>query len=183
MMYKLFFAVVIVVSLHTVLCAKRPFNLELYNVRCNRTAEVVKTCECKIHKLSTNRYSSNAWFELNRQLNSNAQIAMMLYYNLAKSSRIVKFIDVKMNTCDIMASLQRVPLLRNILTEIRRNSNFPLECPIKGNVMYNLTNMIVTNEIVPPYASTINFNVSIDFYEHQQQIATYRLSGATVPKS
>uniref|UniRef100_A0A1I8PZV9 MD-2-related lipid-recognition domain-containing protein n=1 Tax=Stomoxys calcitrans TaxID=35570 RepID=A0A1I8PZV9_STOCA len=183
MLEKLFFAVIFVISVHTVSGAKRPFNLELQSPRCNRSADVVKMCDCIIYRLGKNRYSSNAWFELNRQLHSNAEVAVTLYYNLAKSDRIVKFIDVKMKTCDIMSSLQRLPLMRDILTEMRRHSNFPLGCPFKGNVVYNLSNLIITKEIVPPYASTVNFNISIKFYEHQIQIGYYNLSGATVPRS
>ncbi|XP_059225909.1 uncharacterized protein LOC131997980 [Stomoxys calcitrans] len=163
--------------------AKSRFNLELHSFRCNCIAGLANTFTCNMSRLAPNRYSLSGLVELHRPMHPNAEIAIYVHYKLPTANRRIKFMDLRLKLCDVMSSVQRMPVVRNILVEIRRSSNFPLTCPFKEHVMYNLSNMIITNEIIPPYVPHHHVNVSLQFYEQQLQIAYYNVSGSVIPKS
>ncbi|XP_075167822.1 uncharacterized protein LOC142239980 [Haematobia irritans] len=159
--------------------AKRLLTLKIDNVTCPITSpELLKMTECTISELAISRYSFNVFFELQRELKRDGEMRVLLLVKGLKTVRVIKFIDFTMKICDIMASIQRMPLIQKILDEIRRSSNFPLACPLHGNYLYNLTNMIITDAVVPSYAPSNQFNVTLQFFESRKMVAIYQVLGS-----
>ncbi|XP_075167825.1 uncharacterized protein LOC142239984 [Haematobia irritans] len=173
-----------VIKLAKIQCVTRPYTVEIHNVACDiAKPNIIKLMECTVKRLNISRYSFNVWFQLHRTLKPNGEIWIRVPYRVPKSKRTVNFIDMKVKYCDIMSMVRALPVAREILNEVRRCSNFPLKCPIRGNYMHNITNMILTDTIVPIYAGFFDFNVTLDFYENTQLIGTYKVTGSIIPKS
>ncbi|XP_075167824.1 uncharacterized protein LOC142239983 [Haematobia irritans] len=164
---------------------KRQIEISFHNVDCNTSyPDLLKPPSCSFNKLAINRYSFSVCFELIRQLERNADAWVRIYYNIARSHRIVKLIDFRLKICDALHFISRVPLIQFILIELRRNSNLPISCPLKENNLYNISNMIITDAVVPIYAGNMDFNFTIDFFEMQKKlIASYRVLGSIGSKN
>lgn len=111
--------------------ATRRYNFEVHNFTAKRLNSIFKGFECDFRKISTNRYSMSVHLSLSRPIARNAEIAMTIHYRLERTTKIVKFLDVKFNLCDTLA-LQNipVPLFKAIFNEVMRKSNVPFSCPI-----------------------------------------------------
>lgn len=87
--------------------------------------------KCSIRKVVKNSYSLNVEFLLGRQWSENAEIAMKIHIQSSKSTKIVKFLDSKLNICDTLKRQNvQIPMVRAIFNEITRKSNLPYSCPL-----------------------------------------------------
>ncbi|XP_013106651.1 uncharacterized protein LOC106086501 [Stomoxys calcitrans] len=163
--------------------AKRNFNLELRNVSCTPFTDLVRQLECDVRKLAPNRFGFNLMFYLNRPVPLDADLEILLQYRLPHAKRVVPLINLKLKICDVLLHVPTVPMIKEILNGLTRFSNFPLSCPVKGNVMYNVTNLIITDSICPPYAPIVDFNFTLSFYEGKQTLVIYLLEGSTTRKT
>ncbi|XP_058981040.1 uncharacterized protein LOC131803629 [Musca domestica] len=111
--------------------------------------------------LSTSRYAYNMLIEFNRDFPISTNIRLMAMYYGKPNSKAVKLFDVKFNWCDMLQHTVAVPVIKSILVEMTRSSNFPLTCPLKANYTYTIENFIITEEMLPPYAGTCNFSYDI----------------------
>lgn len=82
--------------------------------------------------MSTGVYLINIDFELSRDLNQNAEVQYLARFNMANSTKSIKFIDFKLNICQILTQVQSLPLVKSLMEELRRTSDIPYSCPIKG---------------------------------------------------
>ncbi|XP_075167823.1 uncharacterized protein LOC142239981 [Haematobia irritans] len=164
--------------------AKRQFDLVVHDVACNISdPDWVKIFTCTLNKLATSRYSFGFCYELSRSLDTNAEAWIRMYYNIARSKRIVKLIDLRMRICDAFNTIQRIPMVQNVLIELRRSSNLPIECPLKKNYLYNVSNMMITDAIIPMYAGNFEFNITLDYYETRKKLGgSCKIRGSIEPK-
>uniref|UniRef100_A0A1I8NMP6 Uncharacterized protein n=2 Tax=Stomoxys calcitrans TaxID=35570 RepID=A0A1I8NMP6_STOCA len=183
MQSKVFFLIVALNGLGIGEGSKRPFNVELHNISYNTFTDLVQTINCDFKKLALNRYAVNAMFELSRNMPQDTDIEILIHYRLPKGIRTVKFLNLKLRVCDILTHVPTVPLIKEILNKLARVSNLPFSCPIHGNKMYNVTNLIVTEALFPIYAPIVNFNFTLNFFEQQTKFAFFQVEGSTLRKT
>ncbi|XP_075157692.1 uncharacterized protein LOC142230959 [Haematobia irritans] len=163
---------------------KRSFNVVFHNVTCPIfDHSLMKHLECDLLKLNTSRYAFNVMFELKHNMPDNVVAAGLIHVRPSNGLKIIKFVDIKWRVCDLLwGANSPIPLAKDIVDKVRRNSELPLSCPVLGNKMYNITNLIITTDIFPVYTPIINFNLTIDFYNSDKFIVSYRVRGSTVAK-
>uniref|UniRef100_A0A1I8Q3K4 MD-2-related lipid-recognition domain-containing protein n=2 Tax=Stomoxys calcitrans TaxID=35570 RepID=A0A1I8Q3K4_STOCA len=121
-------------------------------------------------------------FKLSRTLPQHLEARALISIKGFTRNDTVTFLDVKMNICDLIQHVKYVPLIDQIMNKLRRVTNVPMSCPVKGNTMYNITNLVITDELFPVYAPPIHFNVTINFLDNKKLLALYRLQG-TIAKA
>ncbi|XP_013106650.2 uncharacterized protein LOC106086500 [Stomoxys calcitrans] len=180
MLYKIVFTLMVLSCLDNVLLAKKRRNIIFHNVTCICLTDLVKQSACDIRQLTNGRYGLNAMFELTHQLPATADVEILLTYKLPRGSRVVKFINLKLRICDVLVHLPTVPLVKEVLIGLSRYSNLPLSCPVKENKMYNVTNLIISDSVWPPYMPLVNFNFTLNFTNLKKLLYTYDLRGSVV---
>ncbi|XP_059226467.1 uncharacterized protein LOC131998152 isoform X2 [Stomoxys calcitrans] len=164
------------------MAAKRRFNVELNEYRCNHFGTVIKCLECSFTKVSTNNFVTNTAMEFNQELARNSEFRLLVSFQLPKKDKVIKFLDLKMTICDVLSQMMSVPLVKRIIKETRRTSNMPYACPIKANYLYYMANYSITDELFPTYTPYISFNFSLFYFENGKLFASSNVGGATVPK-
>ncbi|XP_075157689.1 uncharacterized protein LOC142230956 [Haematobia irritans] len=163
-------------------CGKRPFNVHFHNVTCPAYTSLVKLAECDVIKVAKNKYALNVMFLLDRTLPTNVDLRFLFELTPIKGTKIIRILDAKMGICDLLEHSSKVPIIRDVMNEIRRKSNIPISCPVKGNMMYNITNIILTDAQFPLYTPIVYFNISLEFLQKEIHLVTYRLQGLTMQK-
>ncbi|XP_073811863.1 uncharacterized protein [Musca autumnalis] len=130
----------------------------------------------------TNRFSSNMAFILERQLLDNAEIGIKITYKYANDPKIYTFLDIKLIVCEALDSIQAMPMIRKLFLELMSSSNLPCNCPIKGNILYSMSDFILTEDTLPAYTPIISFNYTVGFYESKALIGRMVVQGSTLPK-
>uniref|UniRef100_A0A1I8NRK0 Uncharacterized protein n=1 Tax=Stomoxys calcitrans TaxID=35570 RepID=A0A1I8NRK0_STOCA len=161
---------------------KKDFNLVLgqpyYEIV---NPQIIQRLEYFYKQLVPGRYSGNCIFILNQQLDKNLDVQLKILLGIRGKS--VKFIDLKVNMCDILYRGMSMSIARKIMVNILQKSNFPRKCPFKANFIYNASNFIIDDSYFPKYTPyPMDFNVSIDYFENQELIAMLQVKGSTVPK-
>ncbi|XP_075167770.1 uncharacterized protein LOC142239916 [Haematobia irritans] len=141
--------------------ARRLFNLVVSNVTCQKFGTLVKRFDCDFEKIATNKYAINANFFLGRALNRNSEIHAQVCFTPQGSSRSIKFFDIRLNICDMLTTVMGNPFTKGLLDEMRRSSNIPYDCPIKGNYLYSFSNYSLTTQTLPTYTPLMKFNFTL----------------------
>ncbi|XP_059225847.1 uncharacterized protein LOC131997958 [Stomoxys calcitrans] len=179
---KIVFLLCIALCLSQTLGARRRFNLILNNATCNTLNSLMKIFQCELEKFGTSRYGMNARFMLERPFERNAESHILAYFTPTLAKKAVKFLDLRINICDMLSTVTSIPLMKVILDEVRRTGNLPYRCPVKGNFLYTLKNYSVSAETLPSYMPSMKFNFSFYTYDNQQLISKFVMDGATVSK-
>ncbi|XP_059223147.1 uncharacterized protein LOC131996958 [Stomoxys calcitrans] len=162
---------------------KRPFEVVVHNVTCSTFDSLAPLVLCDVNKLATSRYSINIWFKLSRTVPAHIIVRGIIDVG-GFGRKTVRFFDIKINVCDLLHwSSSSVFLVRQVMDIIRRNGNLPLSCPIEADKMYNLTNLVITDELFPMYTPAIHLNVTVNFYDKEKLLVTYLLRGYTIPRN
>ncbi|XP_011293274.2 uncharacterized protein LOC105261921 [Musca domestica] len=157
---------------------KSPFVFEIQNICCEVCTDLVKRNYCHFDKVAPNKYALSFLIEINRQLPAATEVAFTIDVRPKGGQKAVKFVNLRLKVCDALASLKTNPMLMMILREMLQNSNLPLSCPLKPNILYNISNMMVSDEIVPSYAPTLDFNFTMIFYLEKSNMGTIFVQGA-----
>ncbi|XP_070509013.1 uncharacterized protein [Chironomus tepperi] len=59
-------------------------------------------------------------------------------------------VNASINSCNILARVKSHPILRLIVKELLKSSNFPMACPIKRGLYY-MKDFILNEDILPPF--------------------------------
>lgn len=59
-------------------------------------------------------------------------------------------LNTSVNICNVMTRVKSHPILKIILTELLKASNFPTSCPIKQDVYY-MKDFSVNDDLLPPF--------------------------------
>ncbi|XP_075155843.1 uncharacterized protein LOC142229190 [Haematobia irritans] len=162
---------------------KRSVIGEFHNVSCITFDALMQHAECDIVKLANDQYSLNIMFQLTRTMPSSVEVGVAIHIRGMKRQRVFKFIDAKIKICDLLRVATSIPFINQVMIKIKRASNLPMACPVKGNIMYNITNLILADEVFPEYTPVVLFNATLDFTNKGKLLVTYRLQGATKLKS
>ncbi|XP_019891612.2 uncharacterized protein LOC109612214 [Musca domestica] len=184
MLYKYIIAVIAFgYPLVVIQSAQRRFDLEVQEYHCTNRTSLVRQLHCNLTKIANGRYYADFLFEITRNLDKEARIQFTSYYTPQNAKRAVKFVDLNMKVCDVLSQSMTLPLIKTIINEVRKTSNLPYACPIKGNFTYKFVNLTLDANILPTYTPLISYNFSTKFYEHQKLLAILDVSGATVARS
>ncbi|XP_013106649.2 uncharacterized protein LOC106086499 [Stomoxys calcitrans] len=167
-------------NINNIESAKRPFDLILHSVEVKNVTDLFQDWDCCLRKLAKNRYAISVMITLSRQLAKNAEIEILIHISQPNTSKIIKFLEVKLNICDALVNLKAAVLIKELFKELMGVSNLPYNCPIKGNVMYNVTDFIVVDKFFPTYTPSLHFNYTLKFYNDRKLIGIYILKGSTV---
>uniref|UniRef100_A0A1I8PZ33 MD-2-related lipid-recognition domain-containing protein n=1 Tax=Stomoxys calcitrans TaxID=35570 RepID=A0A1I8PZ33_STOCA len=166
------------------MAAKRNFDFLLYNNTCTKYDDVFKRFDCAHKMVSKGRYLFDCFFMFERPLHKEAILQMILHYTPLKGIKPVKFLDVKINVCDILGqSGSHVPLMKALFKEFRKNSDLPYACPVRGDNLYSMVNYSLDASTLPPYTPIMVFNYTLLLFEHNKKIGSVHTSGATVPRT
>ncbi|XP_059217732.1 uncharacterized protein LOC131994832 [Stomoxys calcitrans] len=162
---------------------KKPFMVKLNRVSCPKFSDRIKYMECNWKKVATSKYNLGSIFMLNNDLDRDAEIQLKIHISRS-GGKWLKFVDLKVNLCDALQKLLSIPLANTLLNEALQTSNVPCSCPIKGNVMYNMSNFMVSDKLFPPYTPTnLEFNCTTNYFEHQKVIYTFIVEGGIIPSA
>ncbi|XP_073813431.1 uncharacterized protein [Musca autumnalis] len=163
--------------------ANRRFDFVVYNFTCTKFVTSITTLDCDFRKLAVNHYGLNMLLMLDHQLSKDAEYHGMIHIKPKKKQTIVKFVELRLKICDTLAmQMLPIPLAKTIFNELMSKGNLPFACPIKGNVLYNVSNLEVTTEMFPSYTIIVDFNFTLNFYENQKKFFMILLQGSTLPK-
>ncbi|XP_059225846.1 uncharacterized protein LOC131997957 [Stomoxys calcitrans] len=179
---KIIFLVLAIHCIDTTETAKRRFNLMLNNVTCIKVNSLMKSFGCSLKNFGTSRYAVDAQFLLERPFEKNAEVHVMVYFTPSLAKKAVKFLDIKLNICDMLSTVISNPLLKVILDETRKSSNLPYRCPVKANFVYTFSNFSLTAETLPLYTPFMKFNFTLNTYDNEELVSKFLLEGTTVPK-
>ncbi|XP_059225471.1 uncharacterized protein LOC106088909 [Stomoxys calcitrans] len=163
--------------------AKRNFDLEIHNVTCTKSEDVIKRFDCNCKMISKGRFSSNLFLMLSRTLDKRAELHLLATFIPNKGVKSIKFMDIKLNICTILSQISRVPLIKNLMAEVRRKGNLPYECPVKGDFLYSLLNYTSDASLLPPYAPILKYNFTLTTFENNRKLGYLHISGALVPRT
>uniref|UniRef100_A0A1I8QDX8 Uncharacterized protein n=1 Tax=Stomoxys calcitrans TaxID=35570 RepID=A0A1I8QDX8_STOCA len=143
----------------------------------------MKQGSCDYKKLAVGRYAFNAMLELQSPLDPAAMIFIAIDYRMPPAITSQSFFKLKTKLCDLLKGIRTVPIVKNVIKDVLKNSNFPTSCPICANVMYNMSNMVVTSEILPEFVPSAGFNLSLNFFNKEALIIDWKLEGSIVKKT
>ncbi|XP_059221692.1 uncharacterized protein LOC131996224 [Stomoxys calcitrans] len=137
--------------------------------------------ECSFKQLAEGKYTVGTLGKLASDLDRDAELNPKFFYSI-KGGKWVKYLDLKFNICDGLHALLSLPLANTIKNDVLEVSNIPNKCPIKGNFMYNISNVLITNKYFPSYTPReMDFNGSLTYLEHQKEFAILWFEGRTIP--
>ncbi|KNC33199.1 hypothetical protein FF38_05638 [Lucilia cuprina] len=110
----------------------RRFNLVIDDFTCKALTNSVKLFQCEMEKLAVNRYTFSGDILFNKIMHKKLFVRYFIDTKPLAKNITVHFIDFKMNLCDALRMQFDIPLLKNGIIELRRNSNFPYQCPLKA---------------------------------------------------
>ncbi|XP_073821440.1 uncharacterized protein [Musca autumnalis] len=163
--------------------ARRPFDVELHNVQCRQYNSRLKKLSCQMTKVATSRYAIDYKFNLNGDLHENAEMQIIIKVKLRNDNKIIKFMDLKMNICDVFNTKMSSLVTKEMLKEVKKTSNLPLACPIKGNFDYWVTNYTVTDSFFPPYTPDVYYNFTMKYFENNRLFADLFIAGSAIRRS
>ncbi|XP_073811877.1 uncharacterized protein [Musca autumnalis] len=163
--------------------SNRRFNVIMYGINCNHTDAVIRL-DCTLMKLGTDHYVVSVKVIYKRNMARNTMVHNLIYIRNQKTSKVLKFVDFKVNICDVLSvSAFPIPVVKNIFDEARRTSNLPYNCPLKANNLYYMNNYTMTSDLIPPYAPIMNFSFIVNIYENSKLIIASESQGGTIPKA
>ncbi|XP_059225306.1 uncharacterized protein LOC131997769 [Stomoxys calcitrans] len=162
---------------------KRPFRVEFHSVTCTKFTTLFKHFICEVRKVEDGEYVFNTMFEFSAQLPSDTEVEVLINIKTPKARSVMKFLDIKLNICDVLTHVHSVPIIMKIVNSIIRGSNLPVSCPIEGNKMYNVTELKLSEDIFPVYTPVMDFNCTGNYYAHKKLIGSYHLQGITARRS
>ncbi|KAL7015982.1 hypothetical protein ACKWTF_016755 [Chironomus riparius] len=59
-------------------------------------------------------------------------------------------VNATLNACNILARVKSHPILRLIIKELLKSSNFPMACPIKRGLYY-MKDFVLNEDMLPPF--------------------------------
>uniref|UniRef100_A0A1I8P3L0 MD-2-related lipid-recognition domain-containing protein n=1 Tax=Stomoxys calcitrans TaxID=35570 RepID=A0A1I8P3L0_STOCA len=161
---------------------RRPFNIDIQRVTCTTFDKLVDHLECNSAKQATSRYAFSVFFKLSDTMPLHTEVAILIRIKTKNALRSLKIFDIKVSVCDLLKQVKLVPLVKEIIGQLGKHSNLPSSCPITAK-MYNISNVIISDEIFPIHGIVADFNFSLTFVDRQKHVATYTVQGTTWPKS
>ncbi|XP_061395640.1 uncharacterized protein LOC133331252, partial [Musca vetustissima] len=144
---------------------KSLFSLDIQDVRCEVCNDWVLQHKCHVEMVDNNTYAFSFLIALNRELPPNTYVRILVDVRPLGGQKVVHFLNMELKVCDALENLKTNPLVMVFLRKMIHHSNLPLACPIRKNVLYNISDLSVNEELIPSYAPSTDFNVTLAFYQ------------------
>lgn len=112
--------------------ANRPFYIVVHNVSCTTHGALLAYCLVDMHMANVSRYSLNTKFEFRRDMPRTTEVNILIHFRFQTGGKTIKFMDVKMNVCEMLAHVSTIPMIKDILIKYKQASNLPIGCPLKA---------------------------------------------------
>ncbi|XP_059224877.1 uncharacterized protein LOC131997676 [Stomoxys calcitrans] len=163
--------------------AKRRFLLEVYNVTCHGFQSPVIMFECGFKHLAKSRFALSSAMVFNRELPRSVQVGIDVDSLPKNGKKLRKRMDLKINLCDLLNHVNLLPIVKDYMLSLYRSTNWPILCPFLANHQYNMTDLTITEENIPPHGQISQFNASILLIDKGRLFSKYTVFGALVPRS
>ncbi|XP_073822148.1 uncharacterized protein [Musca autumnalis] len=183
MWYKLLLILFALAAVTNIKAGKRPFDVELHSIQCRQYNSRLNKLSCEMTKVATSRYALDYKFNLNGDLDKSAEMQITVKVKFSNNNKIITFMDFKMKVCDILNEKISTLVIKEMLKELKRGSNIPLACPIKGDSDYGINNFTFSDSFFPPYTPNIYYNFTLDVFENNCLIADLFIAGSTIRRS
>ncbi|KAH8260227.1 hypothetical protein KR026_006648 [Drosophila bipectinata] len=132
----------------------------------NYLPNLAQNVSCQVNREPHKRGLFSAEFTLTEDVNNSTGIYS---FSLIRGSTITNYLKVDVDFCHDLAAIQTQFLLKLIADELRRVSNFPLQCPFKKNTRYHMDNFTVDTSLIPTYAPEITFKSDTLIYINKRR--------------
>ncbi|XP_037826672.1 uncharacterized protein LOC119614629, partial [Lucilia sericata] len=149
---------------------------------CKKFTNSLELLECQVKKLAINEYGLSGKFIFTKTMSKNFFVRFFIDTTTFSKKKLVRFIDIKMNGCDALRTKFDVPLVQQIVLEIRRTSNIPFQCPLEANIPYTFENLTISDKFLNKFLPNLNFVQEIDFYEKDTIIGSIKTIGSILAK-
>ncbi|KAH8329101.1 hypothetical protein KR074_003855 [Drosophila pseudoananassae] len=119
----------------------------------NYLPDITQNVSCQVNR-EHHKSLFSAEFTLTEDVNNSTGIYS---FSVIRGSTITNYLKVDIDFCHDLEAIQTQFLLKLIADELRRGSNFPLQCPFKKNTRYHLDNFTVDTNLIPMYAPEMTF--------------------------
>uniref|UniRef100_A0A1I8PXG5 MD-2-related lipid-recognition domain-containing protein n=1 Tax=Stomoxys calcitrans TaxID=35570 RepID=A0A1I8PXG5_STOCA len=181
-MSKFFIIFLALGCFNNVLLIKKQRQMVFRHVTCIAQSDIVKHSGCDVRVLPDECAGLNVMFELNSELAVSADVQVLLNYRLINGTKVVRFLNMKTKVCDMLVHVPTVSFVKIILNGLARHSNLPLSCPVRKNIMYNITDLPLSASMWPPYMPLVHFNFTLNFTDKQKPLFFFHLQAAVVSK-
>ncbi|XP_043640837.1 uncharacterized protein LOC122611657 [Drosophila teissieri] len=145
----------------------------------NHSPEIVQNLSCHLHKKSPSSGSKSysADFSLRNDAND---IRGVYVFSFKQGSAIINYTASEMDYCQALAALHSHFLYKMIADELRRVSNFPLQCPFKMNKRYFINEFTINSKLIPSYAPEMSFTSDCNIYIKKRRAIQLTIHGRVV---
>ncbi|XP_037709498.1 uncharacterized protein LOC119546933 [Drosophila subpulchrella] len=141
--------------------------------------ELVKNASCHLNRTSKDSGSSSyfAEFALSEDV---SDVKGIYVFSLKRGAHITNYTAMELDYCQVLDSLQTQFLLKMIADELRRVSNFPLQCPFKKNNRYHIDGFTINSKLIPSYAPELNFISDCNIFVKKRKAIQLTIHGRVV---
>lgn len=103
-------------------------------------------------------------------------IAHVSHYEKVKND-YEHLVNTSINICNILSRVKTHPILRIIIKELTKTSNFPSSCPVKKGI-YHMKDFTLNDEFLPPFLPEGKFmsNVQLNRLDDGEEISVLRMT-------
>ncbi|KAH8328705.1 hypothetical protein KR067_013646 [Drosophila pandora] len=130
----------------------------------NYMPDLMKNTSCQITHGGGGMFSAE--FTLTEDVTNSSGIYS---FSLVRGSTITNYLKVDIDCCHDLEAIQTQILLKIIADELRRVSNFPLQCPFKKNTRYYMNNFTVDSNLIPMYAPEMTFKTDFLIFNKKRK--------------
>ncbi|XP_016961625.3 uncharacterized protein LOC108032327 [Drosophila biarmipes] len=141
--------------------------------------EVVQNVSCHLNRTSKGSGSSSysAEFALSEDV---SDVKGNYVFSLKRGSHITNYTALELDYCQVLDSLQSQYLLKMIADELRRVSNFPLQCPFKKNKRFYIDHYTINSKLIPSYAPELVFISDCNIFVKKRRALQLTIHGRVV---
>ncbi|XP_017067924.1 uncharacterized protein LOC108105720 [Drosophila eugracilis] len=139
--------------------------------------ELVKNVSCHLNRTSLGASSYSAEFSLTEDVSDAKGIYV---FSIKRGSTLTNYTAMDIEYCEALASLQKQFLLKMIADELRRVSNFPLQCPFKRNKRYFINGFTINSKLIPSYVPELKFLSDCNIFVKKRKVLQLTIHGRVI---
>ncbi|KAH8247001.1 hypothetical protein KR032_006476 [Drosophila birchii] len=125
------------------------------NIEClNYRQDIFINVSCYVNRTSQGRGRLTVEFSLSKDIN---EATGNYKVSVKRGSSISEYFSINIDYCKLLRGMQSHYILKMIYSEIRRFSNFLLECPYKMDTHYYLKDFNIDTKVLPSYLPEMDF--------------------------
>ncbi|KAH8353108.1 hypothetical protein KR084_008988 [Drosophila pseudotakahashii] len=142
--------------------------------------EVVKNLSCHLDGNSKDSSSSSSYSVEFALAEDVTDVRGIYVFSLKRGSSIINYTAMELDYCQVLDSMQSQFLLKMIADELRRVSNFPLQCPFKRNKRYYIDKFTINSKLIPSYVPELNWISDCNIFVKKRRALQLNIHGRVV---